>query len=276
MNIDLHCHSTVSDGQLAPEQLIRHAAEAGISHLALTDHDSIDGLPAAAQAASQAGLHLISGVEMSCDWDGRSLHVVGLNFDPDNPALRRHLHSVQQQRRERAAQISHKLAQAGLPDALAGARVVAGHDQITRTHFAAWLVQAGHCKDTKQAFKRYLAAGKPGAVKSQWPSMTDSLACIAQAGGVTVLAHPLRYNMTAAWRQRMLAAFAAAGGHALEVSAGASQKPDDIHQCAQLAREHGLLASQGSDFHSLEQRWIPYGRLAPLPSDLIPVWQHFV
>lgn len=273
--IDLHCHSHHSDGVLSPQALIAHAAEAGIRMLALTDHDTLTGLPAAEAAARQHGLQLIPGVEMSASWANKTLHIVGLAIDRQHPALQQHLQPVQAYREHRAEQIAERLARAGIADALARTQALAGHRQLTRSHFARMLVDSGHCKDQRQAFKRYLAAGKPAAVSSTWPDMQDCIACIHAAGGMAVLAHPLRYQLSASWRGRLLTAFKAAGGDALEVSAGASQSPQDVATCAAAAREHGLLASQGSDLHDPAQRWIRYAALQPLPSDLTPIWTRF-
>lgn len=272
---DLHCHSTASDGALAPAELVAHAARSGITRLALTDHDSVDGLPEAARAAAELGIDFVSGVEISVSWQGKVLHVLGLNVDPDHSVLRAGLAQLQQRRSTRAGHIAARLEKLGLSDALARAQAQAAGGQITRTHFARLLVADGRVSDLKQAFKRFLGAGKSGDVRIEWAGLDEAIGWIHAAGGLAVLAHPLSYKFTGAWRTRALAAFKAAGGDGLEVSCGASQKPDEIALCAAEARRHELLASVGSDLHDPAQRWIPYGRLAPLPADLTPVWSRF-
>lgn len=270
--IDLHSHSTASDGTLSPAELVAAAQAAGVDVLALTDHDSTAGLAEAMQAA-QSHLCLIRGVEISVRWQGRTLHVVGLGIDPDQPDLQAGLASQQALREKRATEIAQRLEKLGVEHALQEARALAGESQLTRTHFARLLVDKDHCKDMKQAFKRYLGAGKPAHVGAEWVAMETAIEWIHCAGGVAVLAHPLLYNMTAAWRGRMLAAFRAAGGEATEVCCGGSNA-EQVQLSAREALQHGLLGSAGSDFHQPEQRWIRLGRLAAIPAGVTPVWEH--
>lgn len=272
--IDLHCHSTASDGRLTPAALVQHARAAGIDTLALTDHDTVAGLAPAAAMARAEGLHFITGVELSVTWSGKTLHVVGLGIDPDAPSLSEVLRRVQDTRASRAALIAARVEKLGVHNALARAQAAAGGGQITRTHFARLLVEDGVAADLKQAFKKHLGAGKPAQVRGEWLALEESVTAIRAAGGVAVLAHPLRYKLTAAWRERMLSAFVAAGGQGVEVSAGGSQQPTDLALMREAARRYGLLGSVGSDFHGPEQRWLRYGRLAALPHDITPVWTH--
>ncbi len=273
--IDLHCHSLVSDGALRPQHLVQHAAEHGIRQLALTDHDSIDGLTEAREEAKRLGLDFINGVELSVLWQNKTLHIVGLNFDPAHPQLLQVLDTLQSTRQERAERIAHKLEQAGVVRPLQRAREQAGSGQITRPHFARLLIEDGLVSDFKQAFKRYLGAGKPAAVKTHWIELSTAIETIHAAGGLAVLAHPLRYKLSGAWRERMYQAFVEAGGDGVEVSAGPSQQPHDLALSTRDALKHGLLASMGSDFHSDAQAWIPYGRLQPLSTQLTPIWTRF-
>lgn len=274
-NIDFHCHSTASDGALSPTALVACAAEAGIDCLALTDHDTVAGLAEARQAADQRGMHFVNGVEISVTWSNKTLHIVGLGVDPTHPVLEQALSAVQHGRSERAKQIAERLEKLGVADAYSRALALADGGQLTRTHFARLLVQAGVSKDLKQAFKQHLGNGKPAAVRAQWLALDTAIDAIKSSGGVSVLAHPLRYDMTGAWRARMYAAFAEAGGQAVEVSSGVSQQPDELATCQKEAIRHQLLGSVGSDFHGPEQRWIRHGRLAPVPRGVRPVWEAF-
>jgi predicted metal-dependent phosphoesterase TrpH len=270
-HIDLHTHSTASDGSLTPSALVVRAAEGGVTMLALTDHDTIDGLHEARSAADAAGIQLIPGVEISVSWQRRTLHIVGLGIDPAGKALTQGLDRMQALRRERALTIAARLEKLGIPDAMASAEAASGGGQITRTHFARSLVASGHCSDMKQAFKRYLAAGKPAYVGGQWAELGEAIEWIHDAGGLAVLAHPLRYRMTAAWRRRTLGAFRMLGGDAVEVCCGGAQMAD-IQTSAAEAVEHGLMGSAGSDFHEPAQRWLRLGGLAPMPATVTPVW----
>ncbi len=272
---DLHCHSTASDGYFKPAQLVAHAAAANIELLALTDHDTTAGLDEAAAAAQAHGLNFLSGVEISVSWEGKTLHLLGLDIDPGCPELRAGLGLIQQTRVRRAIAIAQQLEKLGVQAPLPRAEALAAGGQVTRTHFARLLVEDGLVTDMKQAFKRFLAAGKPAFVSTQWASLEEAIDWIHAAGGLAVLAHPLRYKFTNAWRQRMLHAFKSAGGDALEVSGGSSQQAHELETCARDALRHELLASAGSDFHSPDQRWLRYGRLAPLSSRLTPVWTQF-
>ncbi len=269
---DLHTHSRASDGRLSPAELVEQARAAGVELLALTDHDTTDGLDEARQAADAAGIALINGVEISVSWEGKTLHIVGLNIDPRCPKLCAGLAGLQALREDRARRIAAKLASLGVNQPMERAAELAQGGQITRTHFARLLVSDGLVADLKLAFRRHLAAGKPAYVATQWAALDEAIGWIHAAGGLAVLAHPLRYRLSGAWRQRMLTAFKAAGGDALEVSAGASQQAQDLALCTRDALNHGLLASVGSDFHGPEQRWLKLGRLAPLSSQLTPVW----
>ncbi len=271
LTFDLHSHSTASDGAFAPARLVQEAASAGVDVLALTDHDSLAGLQEASEAARHLDIQLINGVEISAGWQKRTLHIVGLAVDTDCSTLQNGLQQLQTVRRERAQRIARKLEKIGLDDALARAESLARGAQITRTHFARLLVDAGLCSDMKQAFKRYLAAGKPAYISSEWTSLESAINWIHAAGGLAVLAHPMLYNMSAAWRSRMFSAFKNGGGDAMEVCCGGST-PEQIQLSARDAQQHQLLGSVGSDFHHPEQRWIRLGKIPPLPSKVTPVW----
>lgn len=265
--IDLHSHSTASDGDLAPADLVAAAAAAGVTALALTDHDSIDGLDEAHRAAGRHGIRLVTGVEISVTWDHRTLHVLGLGIDPAATPLIDGLAQLQQRRRIRAEAIAAKVQRLGVDGALARVESMAAGGQITRSHFARLLVDAGVCKDAKRAFRRFLAQGRPAYVPGAWAHLGSAIEWIHDAGGQAVLAHPFKYPMSRSARQRMLGAFRSAGGDAVEVSCGTSE-PGDIESGFEEAVAHGLAGSLGSDFHGAHQPWIRLGRIAPLPPDL--------
>lgn len=270
---DLHLHSRASDGALSPAALMARVADAGLQCVALTDHDSVAGLPEAETTAADLALRVVAGVELSCTLRGQTIHVVGLAFDRQSPELGALLARIDALRQQRAHAIAERLEASGLPDALTRCRELAGHDRLTRTHFAKLLVASGMARDMKRAFRTHLADGRGAAVRTEWPSVDDAIAALHAAGGIAVLAHPLHYARTHSARDRVLRAFAQAGGDALEIST-AARDPDATARLLRTAREHGLYASCGSDFHDPAQSWIRLGTLPALPEGLAPVWTH--
>jgi len=269
---DLHCHSTASDGVLSPAQVVQRAAANGVSVLALTDHDELAGLAGAAEAARAAGIRLVPGVEISITWRELSIHIVGLGVDPENETLATNLDFVRSSRGRRAARIAAELDRLGIEGSLEGAYAYAENPTVIgRTHFARFLVQRGIAPDVASVFKRYLARGKPGYVRHQWADVADAVAWIRASGGRAVVAHPGRYKLPRAELRRFFGEFKAAGGEGIEVVTG-SHSPEQYGEFARLAREFGLLASRGSDFHGPAESLADLGRLPPLPADLKPVW----
>lgn len=272
MRIDLHCHSTASDGTLPPEGVVARAAAAGVGLLALTDHDELAGLERAREAAGAAGVTLLDGVEVSVTWRHRTIHVVGLDIDPGHGGLRQGLAALRASRRVRAERMAAGLAAAGIGGALEGAaRYVSNPELVSRTHFARLLVERGVCKDVRGVFRRFLAEGKPGYVAHRWAALDEAVGWIRAAGGVAVLAHPGRYKLSAAVLRQLLTEFKAAGGAALEVVT-ASHDAVQVTRFAALAREFALLASAGSDFHDPEESPLDLGRLPTLPAGLETLW----
>jgi len=274
MIVDLHCHSTVSDGTLSPQALANRAVERGVGMLALTDHDSISGLALLQKeiTLNDLDLQLIAGVEISTCWQNKDIHVVGLNFDPNSPLLTAYLLEQDNIREQRARDIAARLLKAKqIPDVYEGAKAIAGDAQITRSHVARYLIEAGVVKDNATAFKKLLARGQPGYVPSPWPSMASAIEVITQCGGQAVLAHPMGYKLSGKWLRRLVVEFKAAGGHAIEV-AGCQLAPHQRSQLGQYCLEYDLLASQGSDFH-FPASWIELGRNLYLPKDVTGVWQ---
>ena len=272
LNYDLHCHSTASDGLLAPAILVERAAGNGVDILALTDHDEISGLAEARARAAEIGLRFVDGVEVSISWGGITIHVVGLNIDPANAQLQQGLQSIRQGRTERAKKMAQDLARVGIPGSLEGAYAyVDNPNLIGRTHFARFLVEKRYVSDVKSAFQHYLVSGKPGYVPHQWASLQDGLAYIKAGGGVAVLAHPGRYKLTRAEMRKFLGEFKDGGGAGIEVVTS-SHSAEQFLEYAILAREFGLLASRGSDFHGPGESRIDLGMLPNLAADLKPVW----
>ena len=268
---DLHTHSLASDGKFSPAELVAQAAAAGIATLALTDHDSTAGVAEAQAAAPAHGVRLIAGVEISVTWHDKTLHIVGLNLDPNFAPLQDGLALIQAIRAERAREIGRRLAREGIPGAYEAAEALAGGGMITRTHFARFLVNSYLAADVRDVFCRYLTKGKPGYVSSRWAELGEALDWIKGAGGVAVLANPQRYSLTHSWMRRMMAEFREAGGESIEVVSGTGG-PGDVQSSAEYARRFDLLASVGSDFHSPENVWPKLGKLVPLPAGLVPVW----
>ena len=272
MVFDLHCHSTASDGQLAPPELLLRAQQQGVEQLAITDHDTVEGWRAlSGQAGLPAGITLIPGVELSCVWGKALIHIVGLAIDPFNEVLTKGLQHQQQARQQRAEMIASRLEKLGFKGGYDYTAGLAAGGQIGRPHFARFLVENGHVASTSEAFKKYLGAGKTGDVKLTWPALAEVVRWIGASGGVAVLAHPLHYKMTATRLRALTADFKAAGGSALEVISG-KQPLDRTRSMAALAERFELSASIGSDFHEPGMPWNELGQMGELPSQCRPVW----
>ncbi len=273
---DLHTHSTASDGTLTPTALIHLAAASGVEVLALTDHDTTDGVEEALAAAACRGVRLIPGVEISVTWGGRTIHVVGLRIDRHNPDLTLGLAGLLDFRGWRAEEIGRRLAKAGIEGAYAGAKALSNGRLVGRTHFARFLVQRRLAVDERSVFKHFLVNGKPGHVPGDWAPLESAVGWIRAAGGQAVIAHPARYRLTRTRLLGLLGEFRELGGAGLEVVSG-SHSRDDIFAFAQLAREQRLLASTGSDFHGPQlavsrHPWVSLGRLPALPEGCSPIW----
>jgi 3',5'-nucleoside bisphosphate phosphatase len=269
---DLHCHSTVSDGLLSPQDLVANAAKSGVKVLALTDHDDVGGLALAREAAKQHGIAFVNGVEISVTWKKRTLHIVGLKFDADNAALKAALADVKIGRDVRAQEMGAALAKSGIDGAYEGAKKIANNSIITRSHFAQFLVNAGHVKDVKTVFKKFLVKGKPGFVDHQWMSLEQAVNLIKGAGGQAVIAHPGRYDLGMINMHLLMHEFRSYGGEAIEVVTG-SHTPPMYQQYAKIAHRFSLKSSCGSDFHGAGISFMQMGCIPELPIGCVPVWQ---
>ncbi|MEO0367239.1 MAG: PHP domain-containing protein [Pseudomonadota bacterium] len=274
MKYDLHCHSTFSDGDLNPDALLALAAERDITHLALTDHDTVSGLDEAAQAAAKHGITLVKGIELSCEWNGQLLHMLGLGIDDTSDQLLEGVATNRRLRIERAESmfIDFERHDIDLRDSVT--QQVGERGVPTRPHFAQALIDQGIVKDKNQAFRHYLVRGKVGFVPMQWPEVSDVIGWISAAKGLAVLAHPMRYKFTRSKLIRLIEAMIPAGVRGLEVSTPIT-RPSEIDMLGQLTKQFGLLASMGSDFHSQQQPWAKLGGATELKDDLTPVWSEF-
>jgi predicted metal-dependent phosphoesterase TrpH len=272
LNADLHCHSVISDGTLTPEELAARAKEQGVQLWSLTDHDEIGGQARAAAAAAACGLDYLTGVEISVTFLHQTVHIVGLGFDTTYLPLLQGLEQTRGGRSVRAKEMSVELARAGIQGTFEGALKYAGNPNlISRTHFARFMVETGVCKDTYEVFRKYLTEGKPGFVEHRWAHLKDAVQWIRDAGGMAVIAHPARYKFSANEEFALFTEFKGFGGMGVEVVTGSHSAAEALSY-ADTAREFGLAASRGSDFHSPEESRTELGALPALPIGLTPVW----
>ena len=275
LNVDLHCHSSASDGLLPAADVARRAFANGVDLLALTDHDNLGGLPAARAVADEVGMGFVNGVEISIEWGGLQVHVLGLGFAADDQALGDGLETIRSGRVVRAQRMAAELDKVGLHGAFEGAmRHAENPTLISRAHFARYLVESGVCKDVRSVFDSYLIPGRPGYVDHRWATLADSVGWINGAGGIAALAHPGRYKFSKPQMRLLLEEFKELGGQAIEVISG-SHSAENVAVFGRYAREYGFMASCGSDFHGPGESYVDLGKLAPLPPDLKPVWEAF-
>jgi 3',5'-nucleoside bisphosphate phosphatase len=272
VNVDLHCHSRVSDGTLTPSELAARAKTNGVELWAMTDHDEIGGIAEARAAAAAVDLPFVPGVEISITWSGQTVHIVGLRIDETNPVLVDGLAAMRGGREQRARELAQRLAAIGVPGTYEGAlKYVGNPDLISRTHFARYLMEIGLCKDLQDVFGNYLGEGKPAYVPHRWVSLQNAVEWIHGAGGIAVIAHPGRYKFSELQFDELFREFKALGGSAIEVTTG-SHTVDQYDTYAKIANRYGFLASRGSDFHGPGESRVDLGTLPPLPAGVTPVW----
>ncbi len=241
---DLHCHSTFSDGLEPPAQLVARGVEAGLSVLALSDHDAIHGLPEFEAAAKGTGLVTVTASELSTRCDGDDVHVLGLFLDPEEPELEGRLAAFRRDRDTRGEAMVDKLGSLGMPLDMTEIRAVVADGAFGRPHIARAMIAKGYVKTLEEAFERFLARGKPAYVpKPKW-SLEEAIAAIRKAGGLSVIAHPIWYRDP----ERVVTLGVAAGLDGLEVI-HADQDGQKENAFGQLAEREGLLKSAGSDYH---------------------------
>jgi predicted metal-dependent phosphoesterase TrpH len=272
LNVDLHCHSNISDGVLAPAALAGYAHNAGVDVWALTDHDEVAGVARAREAAAALDMQFVPGVEISITWANETVHIVGLHIDETNDTLVKGLAATRNGRDARGREMAEQLARAGIPGTYEGAlKYVGNPDLMSRTHFARYLVECGACANIPDVFRKYLVEGKPGYVPHRWASMAQAVGWIRAAGGIPVIAHPGRYKFSATAEGALFDEFKQLGGTAIEVVTG-SHTPDQYQTYADAANRYGFLASRGTDFHAPGESRVEFALLPPLPARVKPVW----
>ncbi|PJD93424.1 MAG: phosphatase [Legionella sp.] len=269
--IDLHCHSYYSDGLLSPAMLLERALLSDVKLLALTDHDTTNGVTELLQAAQGHDIRIISGIELSVCWKKYDIHILGLNLNIDDPTLKEVISRQSASRIARGKAIGEALERCNITDAYQKACDLAGHDRVGRLHFAQLLLREGYIQEPKAAFKRYLGKGKIAYVPSSWINLHEAVETIHAAGGQAVIAHPLKYGLTRTKLHELIHDFRAAGGKSIEVVSG-DMMVEDIHKMSRLCYVFDLLASSGSDYHGDGISRVPLGRQKLLPNDCVPIW----
>lgn len=269
---DLHCHSVASDGKLPASELVARAAQRGIKTLAITDHDTVEGFRQGKQAAEQQGIRLIPGIELSCVWGGVTIHIVGLNFDPEHSVMLAAEREQMESRKQRSYTIAQRLSKALKHEVdIAEVQAIAGGELVGRPHFAQYLLEQGLVPDIATAFNKYLGAGKTGDVKANWPELQTVVRWIVDAEGTAVMAHAHLYKMTRTKLRACMDDFVEAGGTALEVAYGLMDS-NQQGQMVILAKEYGLKGSCGSDYHGPNRYGLDLGVIPAFPKAIEPVW----
>ena len=269
---DLHSHSLMSDGALSPADLLARAKAHGVEVFALTDHDTLAGQDEAFNAAESLGVRQISGIELSCVWQGRGIHIVGLNFELKHSeilAAQQHQHNARMKRSELIGEKLIKVAGEGLFE---HAVSLTQSGVPGRPHFAQALIERGVVDNQNDAFKKYLGSGKKGDVKLVWPDLEVAVRWIVESGGVAVIAHPRKYDMTMTKLRALIDDFKVAGGQGIEVVVS-GQKQGEAGMLGDLCNRSGLYASIGSDFHAPAMRWADVGRVPKLSNSVKPIWE---
>lgn len=270
MKVDFHCHTTASDGHLTPEKLVDLALEQQVEWLAITDHDTTAGYQKVKKYAENQGLRLTSGVEVSVLWQGRTIHIVGLNMDVEHLEFQAMLQEIREIRWQRLEQINQKLMKRGHPCLLERAKELVGEGVAGRPHVAEILVERQYVKTVSQAFDKFLKPGRSGFAKAAWPPLEKAVQLITEAGGIAVVAHPGQYKLTSRKLNLLLTDFKEAGGQGLEVVTSPHRTSESVGM-ADRAKRYDFYASLGSDFHSPEHKWRNLGWLAELPEGVKPI-----
>lgn len=273
MIYDLHCHSHCSDGELSVNNLITLAIEKKVDVLSITDHDTLLAYEQST-VLQNPQIIIIPGIELSTQWQKIGVHILGLNVSLKSGAMEEAVNVQRHARQERAEKIAERLEKEGLKNALEGAKKCAGAAEISRPHFARYMVETGFSKNMEHAFKKHLGSGKPGDIKQLWAPMNQVINWINASGGVAVLAHPYKYKLTRSKLIKLLDDFKQAGGRGIEVLSG-NQGKDITEMLRDMAVQKNLLASAGSDFHHTSTQWCKLGMHHSLPKACTPVWSIF-
>lgn len=272
--IDLHCHSYYSDGALSPAELLKKAVDAGLNILALTDHDTMAGLPALHKAALNSSVKIINGIELSVRWKKYDIHIIGLHVQEENKNLQEIIMQQNENRIQRAQLIAERLVSYGIHDAYRKACELAGHERVNRPHFAQVLINEGLVPDMKAAFKRFLGQRRPAYVATAWLSLEEAVEAIINAGGDAIIAHPLKYKLTRIKLHELITSFKIAGGVGMEVVSGETSLKE-TEELASLCDRYELLASTGSDYHGDTLSRTALGQQRPLPVNCVPIWHQW-
>lgn len=274
MKIDLHTHTTASDGSLSPLSLLDRAESRGITHIAITDHDTIDGLFELQDFSKKkdSAVKVVPGIELTATILHRSYHILGLWIDIDNLSFQDFLKNQKKIRQERAIKISNILERYGIKDAFEGAKRIASNSVVGRPHFAQFLVENGYCDKLRHAYTRWLGNGKVADVKVNWPSIDSVIDIIHEANGVAVFAHPHKYGLTKTKIKDILSIFKNLGGDGIELINGRQDKKITDY-LLRLSHKFDMACSVGSDFHSPQQTWSDLGSDLDLPSSAKPIWE---
>lgn len=270
--IDLHMHSTFSDGSLTPEELLKEAASQGLSAIALTDHDTTGGLSRFVKAAGGGPVRAITGVEISADFKPGTMHMLGYFIEPENAEFEARLRWIREGREMRNAEILEKLQKLGMKIAWDEVKAHAGEDVVGRPHFAQVMLEKGYVANKDEAFDRFLGKGKPAYAERRRLSALDSVAMIVAAGGVPVIAHPFTLGISDAELRKLLGELHEAGLQGVEVYYSEHAAPM-VDKYGKLAGELGLVATGGSDFHGAMAPGIRMGRgfgNLQVPDEVVP------
>lgn len=257
--IDLHTHTTCSDGTLTPKELIEKAAEIGLEAIAVTDHDITNGIDEAIETAKAfPGLSVIPGIELSSGYKNREVHIVGLFIDRYNKGFNETLNELREKRQKRNISMINKLKSLGLDVSYDELLSVSGKNIITRAHFAVLLEKKGYVQTKDEAFAKYIGQGKPGYVKRDILTASDAIALIRAAGGLPIIAHPFSYGFGTEQVEDMVSDFAFYGAVGMECYYSTHSYEDTVFALS-LCESYGLLPSGGSDFHGKNKPGLELG-----------------
>jgi predicted metal-dependent phosphoesterase TrpH len=246
--IDLHSHTTYSDGSASPHELVMLASEAGALALAITDHDTVAGLAEGRAAAQAAGIEFIDGIEISAEYSPGTMHILGYYIDAESEALLSTLEELRDARDNRNPKIASRLQALGIDISYDEVQALAGNEVVGRPHFARVLLEKGYVESIQDAFNRFLGKGAAAYEEKKRLSPDESIELIHRAGGVAVLAHPYQLKLSAADTDAMLGKLAGMGLDGVEAIYSRHSKTDrDIY--SEMAARHGLLVTGGSDYH---------------------------
>lgn len=256
--IDLHVHSTISDGTMTPKELVFYAKEKGLTAFALTDHDTISGLDETISTGKQIDMEIIPGIELAAQYQNVELHILGYYIDYQDPYFIKELKYWQKERERRNDQMIHRLNKLGFPITKKDLQLLSGGKIITRAHYGKWFFKNGYVQNITEAFKKYIGSDCPGYVRRNLPTPKDCIQIIKQAKGIPVLAHPFLYGFSKSKLYQVIQFLIQTGLEGLEAiySLHTAEQEKTLRQ---IAKKHGLLITGGSDFHGKNKPHIDIG-----------------